>query len=697
MVFAVIVAVAGVGLLANSPVEVELAKGRSGVCSPDGKRIAFQCEKDGRFQVLVRNLENGREYPVEDRGHAAYPVWSADGSSLAYTYGADEGTAYEVAKGKRKPGGYGIRIWRDGKKTDVTKGRFRDSTPAFSPDGNRIWFSRNADIGKKLSDGTWKGGFCRSFIAVAAADGSTKEAEIVMEPKYGLSNSGFSQFSFSPDGKSAAWAAVDGYQNIWRVFVGEVAEDGRSIKEGSAKAVTPYGMFAFEPLWSPDGRYLAFSGYRDGDRGWQVFLLHVESRRVRRFARGRYAAFSPDMKAVLYGRDGAVFRRRLDPDDLPGPGCFLKIGYMDSLDFANVFDIETKEGNLKSLEHLLETGADAVCWRNQSGAFPRYPSAEDSRPDNEFPFNKLRLGMNSMYGWLRLDQGENMVDYALGECRKRGVVPGVHITFEENHWNSCFLGPWNLDHPEYMCRKFNGIPNPSRCSFAWPEVMEHKMRLFDEVLAMKPEMIVFDMFRGGCWTPAFEYVAPVKDEFRRTYSCEPPEDWKDERWMKVVSKFQHAYFREMRKRIERSGIKTRFILGIVYGDVADRATWERYALDWKELLKTDVIDGIAVQSVVPDPKNIWGSTRMIYATYARNVHNLGGHVYFPVSNYTLGDQFGYPRYAKELGITNEEAIAKLLDLAYSAGGDGIVMECVDYENYKPAERKLIREFKGGAK
>ncbi|MBR3223320.1 MAG: hypothetical protein IKF72_13955 [Kiritimatiellae bacterium] len=45
-----------------------------------------------------------------------------------------------------------------------------------------------------------------------------------------------------------------------------------------------------------------------------------------------------------------------------------------------------------------------------------------------------------------------------------------------------------------------------------------------------------------------------------------------------------------------------------------------------------------------------------------------------------------------LGISNEQAVQRLLELARDAGGDGITMEVVDFNNYSPAVCKSLREF-----
>ena len=53
----------------------------------------------------------------------------------------------------------------------------------------------------------------------------------------------------------------------------------------------------------------------------------------------------------------------------------------------------------------------------------------------------------------------------------------------------------------------------------------------------------------------------------------------------------------------------------------------------------------------------------------------------------------YGQLAKWAGVTAQEAIRRLLDIAARCGAAGIVMECVDPGNYPLADCKVIRDFK----
>ena len=77
----------------------------------------------------------------------------------------------------------------------------------------------------------------------------------------------------------------------------------------------------------------------------------------------------------------------------------------------------------------------------------------------------------------------------------------------------------------------------------------------------------------------------------------------------------------------------------------------------------------------------------------REVRGIGrGKVYFPIMSYNFANRPGYSEYAARTGVSNAQAVQRLLELARDAGGDGITMEVVDFGNYKPDVCKAIREF-----
>jgi hypothetical protein len=66
-------------------------------------------------------------------------------------------------------------------------------------------------------------------------------------------------------------------------------------------------------------------------------------------------------------------------------------------------------------------------------------------------------------------------------------------------------------------------------------------------------------------------------------------------------------------------------------------------------------------------------------------------VYFPLATYNF-EKCGIGEYAKLAKISEAEAATRLLRLAKDAGARGVVLECVDYGNYRPAVCDAIAAF-----
>lgn len=376
--------------------------------------------------------------------------------------------------------------------------------------------------------------------------------------------------------------------------------------------------------------------------------------------------------------------------------AFEKIALVDSFDFARQFDVETVTGNVQVLEHVMLTGCDTVLWRNCTGGMMRYASEEESCRRTECPVEKMRVPESRrVFGWLRLDRREpDIFRLAMWAAAERGLKKGVHWPFEEAHWAHFTLGQWNVMHPQYWCVEKNGTPFGWRASLAYPEVVEHKLRLVDELVERGADTIFIDTFRNGGWTPAIEYVEPMKRAWAEKHPGEGLPDYRDPRWSSLAMEFQHAYLRKMRAKLDRAGRKVRLILGISHVGrpyERDYNVVER-GMDWRRLAAEGTIDGIIVMCVASETLNMadpWEATRKVYREIVE--HKGSCSVFFPVSVYNYSGT-GMPAYAQKTGLPLAEVARRLMRLAANCGGDGISMECVDYGNYSPDVCAAIRDF-----
>ena len=378
--------------------------------------------------------------------------------------------------------------------------------------------------------------------------------------------------------------------------------------------------------------------------------------------------------------------------------AFEKIALVDSSDYPHVFDIECRKGTAEILDRVLTTGADTILWRTHSGAMPRYRSGEEDLDRMEWPVDKRRASRSTLLnGWLTLwGRDEDPLDAVREECAKRAQVKqwGLHTLLEETHWQFLYLGSWNLEHPQYWCRKPDGTLQMYHASFAYPEVRRHRLSIVRELAAKGPDIIYVDTMRNGGYWAMLEYVKPNLDDWRRRYGKRPPPtNPSSPEWLEIVGPKVMSYFREMRKAVETSGRRARILLGIdqVCSEKPDHMM-RRFGVDWGLLVDEGAVDGIVVASISVDEHDALGSMERHFRAVRDRVGGRGS-VYFPIMAYNFSVRRpGYEQIAQWAGMSAEDGLRAQLEMAARSGADGIVMECVDPDNYPAAHRKIIREF-----
>lgn len=380
---------------------------------------------------------------------------------------------------------------------------------------------------------------------------------------------------------------------------------------------------------------------------------------------------------------------------------FEAAAWVDHFDFAAVsqqgrylYDTETAAGCAALLDHVAETGATQIWWRNCAGATLRYASAEDTH-HQDAPLDKRRVPSNvPVHGWVRYGEVQpDLLRSALACCRERGLRPGIHWPFEETHWQGFTIGGWNLEHPQFWGRTYDGQPWCGRSSLAYEEVVQHKLRLIDELLDRGAQTIYVDTSRNGGWSPAYEYVDPVVAAYRKAYGAPPPADSSDLRWCRHVAGYTTRYLRRVRERLDRSGRKVELAVGVAdIAPLSDRCL-VAYGCDWRSLVDQGVIDLLVINSVNWEAKAPLESTRALYREVLAAV---GGRckVFCPVQAYDFSHR-GLPSYVKTTGLPQEEIAAQLVRIAWEEGAAGVSLECVDYNNYSPATRKALHELLSG--
>lgn len=182
--------------------------------SPDGRKVAFVHE---RAIYIVRpdgsDLRRLTQWPLDDRHVELRPRWSPDGSELAFSGARTRGSIDLYTIGAD---GSGPRRLTFG--DDLFMG-------SWSPDGLRLAFTVRADSGAR--------------VGIVRRDGSSR----LELPPLATDDPP----DWSPDGLAIA------YQSFSGRAIHVIGVDG-----SNDRRITPDGMIAGLPRWSPDGRQIMF-------------------------------------------------------------------------------------------------------------------------------------------------------------------------------------------------------------------------------------------------------------------------------------------------------------------------------------------------------------------------------------------------------------------------------------------------------
>ena len=230
--------------------------------SPDGQRIAFMSDRDGRvdirhspnYEIYVMDADGGNQLnltndPHDDRS----PSWSPDGQRIAFESDRDAGGNH-----------HNIEIYvmdADGENQErLTNNLTEDQYPSWSPDGQRIAFSARRD-------GHFENELGITYeIYMMDADGGNEQR--LTENRNNDWNP-----SWSPDGQRIAFEADrKGDVVNWDIYV--IDAHG-----GNEQRLTENRVYDSSPSWSPDGKRIAFFSFRDGNTEIYVMDANGENQR----------------------------------------------------------------------------------------------------------------------------------------------------------------------------------------------------------------------------------------------------------------------------------------------------------------------------------------------------------------------------------------------------------------------------------
>src|SRR6266851_4444331 len=251
----------------------------SPVWSLDGKTLAFLSSRGGESQVYLLSTEGGEAHPLTKLSTGADIVkWSPDGKTIAFTSSVYPDCKDDDCNSKR----------------DAEKEKSKVKAHVAEHLLYRHWTHWN--------DGK------RSHLFVVPADGSAAPRDLTPGANYDVppdERSGPGDINFSPDGKEMCFTAVtdkmEAISTNGDLFIVPVAG-------GEARRITTQPGFDGNPVYSPDGKYIAYHaqlthGY-ESDR-WRVMLYDRQSGKNENLSEGfdrsaNELAWSPDSKTIYF-------------------------------------------------------------------------------------------------------------------------------------------------------------------------------------------------------------------------------------------------------------------------------------------------------------------------------------------------------------------------------------------------------------
>jgi dipeptidyl aminopeptidase/acylaminoacyl peptidase len=315
--------------------------------SPDGKTLAFVSGRDATSQVYVISMEGGEAKKLTTLSTGADLFkWAPDGKSIAFTSGVYVDCKDDACNKKRD----------EEKEKSKVKAHVADHLLY------RHW--------DHWSEGK------RSHLFIQPVEGTTAARDLTEGADYDVppdQRGGDTDINFSPDSKEICYTAVtdkmEAISTNGDLFLVPVAG-------GESKRITTNQGFDGNPVYSPDGKYIAYHaqmtpGY-EADR-WQVMLYDRQAGQSQSISANfdRSAndlAWSPDSKTIYFlaenetlqpiyamePRVGATPKKLLDGFNaaysFSGDGKVL-VAERTSLTMPAELFVAAADGGLKQLTH----------------------------------------------------------------------------------------------------------------------------------------------------------------------------------------------------------------------------------------------------------------------------------------------------------------------------------------------------------
>lgn len=293
------------GLLALS-LALSLAVLLAAACRPSaGSRLVFVSMVDGDPEIVVVDTKTGEASPITDnRSRDLDPQWSPDGKKIVYM--SDQSGDMEI--NVVDPKGESI--------TRLTHNGGDDRFPKWSPDGKHLAFISEQDgapevylmgadggratritsndtrdvLGDWSPNGEWL-----VYYSQGTPELSVDERGLWLRNPDGVNlvrmTTGKDRDPvWSPDGKNIAFVRWDGGNAdlfVVRKLANGTWQDGVEVTR-----LTKHEADDLAPNWSPDARNIAFVSYRDGSA--EIYSMRADGSKQRRLTKNEADDLTPD-------------------------------------------------------------------------------------------------------------------------------------------------------------------------------------------------------------------------------------------------------------------------------------------------------------------------------------------------------------------------------------------------------------------
>jgi len=274
------------------------------------------------------------------------------------------------------------------------------------------------------------------------------------------------------------------------------------------------------------------------------------------------------------------------------------IGTIDGFSFLYERMATTKAELLEEFEPFRGTdfgtiwwcisGADQVNYRSRLGTIDGEHTDDYPRPGDGYYIRAVRT---------LIERGIDITEVAANACHDMGI--DVHISMRPAAWQGpppfedYFTSNFYDAHPEWRCVDRDGTP-AARMSFAVPEVRQHLLGIFREVLEAEPDGLNMLYNRG---VPLVLWEDAFCERFRTAYGEDArrvPED--DPRLYELRAEILTEWMREVRQLLDaferERGLKRHLALSAMC--LETEADNRRFGLDVARWVREGLIDQIGI-------------------------------------------------------------------------------------------------------